>query len=175
MPEHGFAVTVPGGWVAFDPAGDVDKQARVLLMVHDPDASVDDAALVAEALSSSSDQGALVLFDEDSTMTTCGFRVLPALETDLRTSADFLASFLSNQEGFSDVERPRLVELAAGPGVLIAASLADPDGSGVSGPTVLAYADGPESLLLMSCFGAERPEDDWLSIAETFEWLPAEE
>ena len=35
--------------------------------------------------------------------------------------------------------------------------------------------DTPDGLALLDCGGFARPDDDWLSIAETFEFLPTEE
>jgi hypothetical protein len=62
--------------------------------------------------------------------------------------------------------------LPAGSATRIDWDIVEPDGDHYSSTYNLAGLDGPTWL---DCEGPERPDDDWLSIAETFEFLPAEE
>jgi len=174
MPEYGFAVTVPDGWVAFDMTGDVESQAWTLAAVLDTDASADVVGLVTEEFSGIA--GAQLGLLEDSLVSACGFGVFSGPEMELSALADLLSSSLSADDSVANLERPMAIEFSAGPGFLIGASFAEPDDPGDHGPVALYVVErAAGSFLMVTCAGNERPKDDWLSIASSFEWLPAEE
>jgi len=176
MPEYGFAVTVPDGWVAVDVMGDVESQARTVAAVLDPDASADVVHLVTEEFSGIWDDGVQLGLLEDSLDSACGFGVFSGPEMELSALADLLSSSLSNADSVTDPEWPRAIELSAGPGFLIAASFAGPDDPADPGPVALYVVErAAGSFSMVTCAGDERPGDDWLSIAESFEFLSAEE
>ena len=174
MPEYGFAVTVPDGWVAFDLEGDVESQAWLLAAALDLGDPIDVVGLVTEEFSGIA--GAQLGLLEDSWVSACGFGVFSGPEMELSALADLLSSSLSADDSVANLERPRAIGLSAGQGFLIAASFAGPDQPGDTRPVVLYVVErAAGSFLMITCAGHERPEDDWLSIAETFEFLPAED
>ena len=171
LPEHGVAVNVPDGWIAFDPAGDVQEQARLAAMTLDPDAPEDEASAFADELLAARDAGGQLALVEDSGESACVAGVLPASEKDLGTFAEEFTSLLSSMEPFTDVVGPRGIEVAAGPGYLTTATIAEPADVEDHGPGAWMFIESAGAVLLVSCFGVERPGDDWLSIAETVEVL----
>jgi hypothetical protein len=174
MPEYGFAVTVPGGWIAFDMMGDVESQAWMLAAALDPDDPADVVGLVTEEFTGIA--GTQLGLLQDSLASACGFGVFSGPEMELSALADLLSSSLSADDSVANLERPRAIELSAGLGFLIAASSTGPDGPGDTRPVVLYVVErAAGSFLMITCAGHERPEDDWLSIAESFESLPAED
>jgi hypothetical protein len=174
MPEHGFAVTVPDGWVAIDITGDVDEQAWVTVMGFDPIATADDVRYFSEMMTRARSEGAELVLMEGLTGSFCGFNVTAKRAIETSEFADRLASRMSSDDRFTDVERPRAIELPAGPSFVVFGTFAKLDPPGPS-PVTFYLVDADESVLLANCTGAERPEDDWLSAIETFEFLPAEE
>jgi hypothetical protein len=81
-------------------------------------------------------------------------------------TADGLLAQLGNDPTVTDIEPVRQVDLPAGTAYLLRCSQADEPNS-----SYLLAAD--DALLLMACTTREaRPEDDWLSIAETIGFLP---
>lgn len=161
MPEYGFAVTVPDGWIAYDMTGDVDEQVRRVAATLSPDASEQDIRAWSEIMREQM-KGQLVIASEQS---TCGFVAGPTIGADL---ASFAAQFYTRQLGDDSVvhvEPPEVVDLLAGPAHRIT--------YGRQGEEVAIYL-GEElgSVVNIWCAGPERPDDDWLSIAEGFEWLP---
>jgi hypothetical protein len=168
MPEHGFAVTVPDGGFAFDLTGDIYTQALSVMASLNPGASEDDLDATARAWSDLLQErmeGQLMVASPQS---ACGIAVGPALEEDLDSVAARLYARQSSDESVIHAEPPRLVDLAAGPAHLAT--------YGRTGEEVALYfGKVANSAYNIFCYGPERPEDDWLSVAETFEFLTDEE
>lgn len=158
LPEHGFAVTVPDGAVAYDMTGDLERQLRVVV----PDASDGDIAgwssMMRERM-----RGQLVLAIEDSS--SCGFVVGPTIGADLASEVDGFYERQAADGNVVHLETPRVVELPAADALVVS--------HGRAGEEATFYLGEKDGMVFdIWCAGAERPEDDWLSIAASFEWLP---
>ena len=168
MLEHGFAVTLPEGAFAFDLTGDLFEQALSVMTPLNPEASEDaleDAARAWSDLLQQRMRGQLMV---GSSQSACSFAVGPALEEDIDSVAARFYDRQSNNESVIHVEPPTFVDLASGPAHLLT--------YGRTGEEVALYLGKvANSAFNISCYGPERPEDDWLSIAGTLEFLPAEE
>ena len=178
MPEHGFAVTVPDGWVAFDLAADLGRQVDAALERSDPGVAAlygDGQALRASLDNADTDD--LVMADL-AAGPSCAVGVWPTLGVDVRDYAEFIHDdWVDRFDGFEvDVGPPVAVDIPAGPAFVMDITLPD---TGQERGRVIAkgWVDGGDrnTRLSLNCFGGARPEDDWLSIAETIEFLPAEE
>ena len=165
MPEHGFAVTLPDDWVAFDPSADVYEQARRALEAErGPEVSEEEILTVALLLDDvRRNERQLAVFTKS--WSGCGVTVVPDTHIDLDVGAAELRALISSQEGVVEVGVPEVLELHAGPARLV--RYRSPDGSEMG----TYIGDGSDATFIIACGGAS---DDWLSIAETFEFLPAE-
>ncbi len=157
MPKHGFAVVLPDGAVAYDMTGDLESQLRVVA----PDASGEDVAAWSRVMRERM-PGQLVISVGDS---TCGLVVGPTIGADLAIEMDAFHGRQAADESVVHVESPRLVELPAAEARLITYGRAGEEAAFYLGEKVGMVFD-------IWCVGAERPADDWLSVATTLEWLP---
>ena len=167
MPEYGFALTVPDGWVAFDVMGDVDEQARKAAAVLD----VDFAGAIAQDLREMQQAGVPAAVIEASTWSGCSVLVMPdspGSPFDLDMTVGQVQEALRRDETVTHLEQPVVVELPAGPALFIAVDYVDGTESAV-------YVGRHAGMFIVGCDGWERPDDDWLAIAETIEFLPVEE
>ena len=175
MPEHGFAVTVPEGWLALDPAEDLEDQAWITVTEFDPLATADDVRVLTEVLARARSEGTQLALVEGSTAASCSFTVKAKRAIETAEFADMLASAMSSDDRYAEVERPQSIDLPAGPGFVIVGAYTTPTSPVGSVPVISYLVDGEESILIASCVGAERPADDWLPVFRAFEFLPAEE
>ena len=183
MPEHGFAVILPDDWVAFDTGADVDGQveAAQTRLTGLPESEFADLRMVVtDALAEGFQLFALEFSEQviqgQVEAHSCIFTVLPDVARQLDEAfMDRLFLTVANNELVTDVERPTPVNLAAGPGWMLAAMSQNPYDADDWGPTVIYVAEGGDDAFSVVCTGPVRPDDDWLSIAETFEFLPEEE
>jgi hypothetical protein len=168
MTDLGFVVVVPDGWVAFDVTGDVDAQVtEAAALLHDAafEASLADIAAGLQAVRQS---GGLLVVMDPSRASSCLFGQLPGLAEDLDSATALMHASLTSDESLARVELPEVLKLPAGPTRLIAW------GSSSRMQGVL-YLVGHGGLWGISCQGDGPRADRWLSIAESFEFLPAEE
>lgn len=172
MPEHGFAVTVPEGWLAFGPE-DLEEQVEVAadwLHPNSPDERRDIFERFSRALARTSFQLALI---EQSSASTCSLVVYDDTPITAEAMAEGLEMRLSEDERVTVVAPSHVIDVPAGPGRSLEFDWAQADGPGI---TQVAYhlAGHEGTFFFLVCGGDERPDDAWLSIAETFEWLPKE-
>ena len=164
MPEYGFAVTVPDGWIAFDLTGDIDAQARSALAVLAPTAPEEEIQAYVDGWRAYQEQsrGQVVVTDDRS---SCTFVVGPAsddLDLDLVANQFYVRQ--TSDDSVTHAEPPAIIILTAGPTRLLT--------YGRSAEEVALYlAQGNGLLVNAACFGEERPDDDWVSVVDTFEWL----
>jgi len=173
MPEYGFALTVPEGWVAFDTAVDAVSQLEAAAGYVDPDVWSPDDADDADLLTGSTPTTRLMLVDGRN---TCVVNSDHGAPTSLDVTADVLASTLA---AVRDVQPPERLDLPAGPAYVIRL--------GVSEPTQVfevslfqgsAFVLGEQDSVVLTVVCSNlftRTDDLWLSIVETIEFLPAEE
>lgn len=158
VPTHGVGMTVPEGWAAFDPSGDIGAQWQV----------VEDAwgGRGYRDADNTSVFGSLFLLsgpDVKPGFQECSIRPVPPGR--LEEAVDALEQEVSDFGG--EILERRVIDLPAGPTVVIDSGIGD----------VLQFAqyvvDGPERDVLLTCMVLrERPADDWLSIAQTLEFVP---
>ena len=146
VPEMGYAATFPEGWV-------VESQPSGQAHVVSPDG--DTACLpTGELLDGPIDDPAAVL--------------------------DHVAAIFPNfsDDGPAPIIETSEIELPAGRAirfVLDQALIPDSVEEGYARFTTYYILINDFGLLFFLCWDPERPDDDWLSIAETIEFLPAEE
>ncbi len=181
LPQHGYAFTLPEEWVAFDLGGDIDAQVHALESrligwpasmfpyTRDewlPAQTAAGGQLAAVELTSYQD----VLADPASCMFVGWTDAMP-----LEDLADALfTSVLANFEA-TEIEPPTPVALPVGAGWRFVHRWHEPDHPNNESVSVHYVVAGDVVSLAFNCTANARPEDDWLSIAETVEFLPAEE
>lgn len=172
MPEHGFAVTLPDDWVAFDTSADAVSQVGAASGFVDLTGWVEDEAGLVGLLE---DTPAELLVGSGGGTSVCGLGALyrgPVVSAD--DSEGFAThmydTFVDAPQAY-DVELPQPVDLPGGPAYLMRWSEGE---LRLPSSMYLRVMDG---LAFAMWCGTEdaRPDDDWLSIAETFEFLPVEE
>ena len=170
LPEAGFALTVPDDWVAIVPSSaDIDVIIENLGTI-DPEM----ATTVENALAGGVGFSLLAFGDVDA---DSGFRENCNVIDGAADGVSLGVIVESEAAAFADLGD----RLASGPDVsmlqLPAGEVARID-YGLTYPTLETahaayyFSDGA-TLHLLTCTDTERAEDDWLSIAETYETLPA--
>ncbi len=179
MPEHGFAVTLPDDWVAFDTAVDAVGQLEAASGFIDSRLwSADDTGFVdASALLAS--EGMQLWTSHTLSADSCSMGVLyrgtgMTLEV-LDAFAAHMYEKFADDPLARDVELPLPVYLPTGPAYLMRMSERDDPDVDWWWPSSIWTLGTDESLLMAFCTkNGARPDDDWLSIVETIEFLPAE-
>lgn len=177
MPEHGFALTLPEGWVAFDLTGDIEAQLRTGLAWFDDlsaDAEQEFITLVAGTAASGSQ---LVAWHSShpSSAGSCGFSVNddPGIPHDVLAREMYHA--ITVNESIDKTEPPTRLELSVGPGWVFRLSKQQALSPLDHWPVVIYLAGDGERIVLASCSAEAPPTDDWLSIVDTVEFLPGAE
>ncbi len=164
LPEHGVAVTFPDDLVAFDLTEDIGAQVEAAYGVPAPDTV---AWLQARAPADGAREGeVLVAYSQSS---VCALSVLPAwasLQDPL--GRDALMAVVSQQACLTSHEDMVTVDLPAGPAVV--AHIEDACWGQHRERTLYSIVSGDRAARL-TCDTSDPPDDDWLSIAETVEFL----
>ena len=171
MPQHGFAVALPAGWVAFDLGDDIELQARRFGMTVG--AQVGPASETTRLLASARDQGMRLWAVEPESAAQCSAGIAPAPTGGIPEAAAFVHDRMEFEYLMTDLEEPRPVVLAHLDGFAVVGRI--PSDDFPAGVPIIYYLLAPDgisvsgALLLVTCTGAERPADDWMSIVATFE------
>ena len=172
VPEMGYALTAPDEWITIHPTADDADAIIDSLSAIDPDL----AATTEQALAGGVNFSLLTFgeVDADSTFReNCNVLDYPAADAPLEDIlAAEAAAFVEMGDRLASGPETTILELAAGEVGRIDYGLQYPTLESIH--AAYYYSDGTTSHLL-TCTGLERPEDDWLSIAETFEFLDDEE
>jgi hypothetical protein len=172
LAEHEFALLIPDGWVAFDVTAGLQGQVR---SVASAIGMGDDAMeRYTQALRRARDRGALLVLTTDDA--NCEFRVDPAPGLGYSEAlAGFRYQDLSDDDDIRSVDQPRAVTLPSGPASVLSWTMdgANPEVSLYLGQHDDALGQGDDLAYEIKCSGQSRPEDDWLSVAEGFQWLSA--
>ena len=176
MPEQGFAVTLPDDWVALDTSVDGLDQVEAISDFLDPVWwSSDDDPWWAGDFATLAPKGIRLAAAHATSDEYCQVGVYPTSMSLAEVALDYLGDALENPLS-RDIERPRTIELPAGTAYVIRQSKGDDDGDEDWWPasSYLLRMDG--GVLWLGCDRrGVRPEDDWLSVAETIELLPTRE
>ena len=171
MPSAGYALTVPDGWVAFYPSADDAAAITDALRGIDPDLATTLEAALAGGVGFS-----FLAFgeaDETGFQDNCNVIDYPTegASLNMAVAADMAAM---GDMGEALVGEPAIesIELPAGESARIDYALEYP---GVQAVFSAYYFTDGTTFHLLTCTGTERPDDSWRSIAETFEFLAAEE
>ncbi len=177
--EYGFAVTLPEGWVAFDPGADIDSQVRAM---DSPDGGLTAAGLscLHMNLSLLAAEGSFPLLGMDLSSSVCSLAetesclFYPRLGEGWRLDAfaEGLYQTMVDAESMVDADPPMPVDVPTGPGLVLRATAQNAYDRDVWGPVTMYLIDVGGDILTMTCSAFQRPDDDWLSIAETVETLP---
>jgi hypothetical protein len=177
MPEHGFAITLRDGWVAVDMTADEEAQTQAVSSMFGDDFADVLPSMFAEARANHT---ALAFFPPggwgaagdwvaDAAFEFCGVGSTGISEP-LATSR--LAAVAAALGGPSS-GTPTVVGLPAGTAIAVDFPGTLDDGLAVSATAYFVAND--RTLLIASCVAPDPPQDRWLSIAESVEFLPAEE
>jgi hypothetical protein len=172
VPDMGYALTAPDGWVSIHPSGDDADAIIEALNEIDPDlAATTESALAGGVSFSFLSFGG---FDAET-----GFRencnvidyATEGLPLEVMLEAD-VASFGDMGDQLASGPEVMILELPAGQIPRLSYGLQYPDLE--TAHAAYYFSDGLTNHLL-TCTSLERPEDDWLSVAETFEFLAPQE
>ena len=170
LPEAGYALTVPDDWVAIGPSlEDIDDIVETLEAI-DPEL----ATTVEDALAGGGVGFSLLAFGhldaERGFRENCNVIDGAADGTSLSViAAGEAAAFAEMGDRLASGPDVSMLELPAGKVARIDYGLRYPNLD--TAHAAYYFSDGT-TLHLLTCTGLERAEDDWLSIAETFEILP---
>ena len=171
VPSAGYALTVPDGWVAFYPSAEDAAAITDALRGIDPDlATTLEAALAGGVAFSFLAFGQA---DETGFRDNCNVIDYPSGGASLSMAvASDMAAMGDMGEALVGEPVTESIELPAGESARIDYALEYP---GVQAVFSAYYFTDDRIFHLLTCTGTERPDDSWLSIAETFEFLAAEE
>lgn len=174
MPEFGFALTYPDDW-AWAQLTELDQDALVELLsaVTDPDYAEGYRPLLAELDESFPITGSPYVAGEDDG-SYCGVGVVPtdlALEEAVANVVDYYGS---DEDTFPGGATTADVTLPVGEAARIDYLQMEPGWTVPWQQTQYALTNG-SVLYYVGCSGVEAPDDGWLSLAETFEFLPDDE
>ena len=169
IPEAGYALTAPDDWITVLPTAEDASGILEALSAIDPElASIAESALAGDVTFSLLIFGA---YDQEAGFrTNCNVIDLVADGTPLTiTLANDAAAIADWGERLAREPESTILELEAGTVARLDYALRYPAFD--LEQAVYYYTDG-SMLHLLTCTDAQRPADDWLSIAETFEFLP---
>lgn len=176
LPQHGFATTLPEGWLVICPLSEEALEPlETLSGSRDVDVPLDEQerAIVDKmaALFTECQFVAITLADEGLEVTgVCKADAGPLVPGTFDSNVMYLSDSLSAGEDTVAITTSP-VDLPAGPAVAI-----DVEYRARSPRHWANYlVDGDEVVLVITRTGPDRPEDDWLSVVETFEFLPSPE
>ena len=177
MPEYGFAVTVPDGWVAFDPAGDIADQLDAVVMVFFSDLVPQDNMETASVLAST---GAQMVLQKGAELETCHLFTERLVNQTIEGLASDMYEWAVRDAASRVVDSPEFIDLPVGETYLIRLEVrVEPflpeQNTDPWTPSSWYLIGSADRSIFLDCAGAYgRPDDDWLSIIETIEFLPAE-
>jgi hypothetical protein len=151
VPEAGFAVTFPVDWEVSIDTSDLPGEGGTFAVVSGREAA--------------SDVTCEVYLRGRCTGSPFGDCAAALDEVAAR-----MVAYFDGDESSSRIDESTAMDLPAGYTVRVDTEWID---EGVFGSSY-TLTDGKVADSLL-CSGSERPDDDWLSIAETFEFLPADE
>jgi len=188
IPEHGYAVTIPEDWAAFDMTADDETQTQVISRVFG--AALQDlmpselaamraigaksAFLVAGGFDAAGDWvlEATVESRNSCLVSSVGIPGPLAIGQLEEAAAAFQEMLATAGAGDPLASTPTVVDLLAGTTIAVDLSY-ELDHGPVSGTVYLVASD--QTLLFTICGAPDPPDDRWLSIAESIEFLPEEE
>jgi len=170
MPEHGFALTLPDDWVAFDTAADAASQLGAASDFLDPVLWSADDGRPQAMLANAASQGAQLFLGHATSTDLCFVGAFPVSAMPAHDFADQVYEQWVDNPAALDVEPPQRIYLRTGLAYRI--RVVDSTSTRTQSTYVLAVGDVVLSVL---CSTDDRPEADSLSIAESFEFLPEEE
>jgi len=173
MPEHGFAVTLPDDWVTYAPTADIASQVEAMSEFYDPALWFVVEGVLRDKLDAVASRD-VQLYSEapKSNAGRCILDATPVSAATAHVAADHMYASYVDDPAARDVEPPLRVDLPAGAAYLVRMSLRQVSLDPWSPSSIYALPMG-EGVLLLFCQGIS--QDDWLSIAETIEFLPEEE
>ncbi len=173
VPEEGYALTLPDGWAYLRPA---TENAEALGAFIEAELGDPDLAMRLVTLAAAMRPDDIMLLGMVPGHGNCYVGSSPSngLALDSLVAAD-----LPMPVALGDFTRsePAVTYLTLPAGAAARIDVSEDAASAPSGHTETSeyvMTDGLNQWRL-TCSGLERPDDDWLSIAETFEWLPIEE
>ena len=168
LPEHGFAWTLPEGWIGLDPSADIDAQIDAALAGSD--ATDGPARAILRRELDQARAGGAQLVARDLEASWCTLLVLPSTLGLDEVEAEVIP-VLTGNDRMAGVVGPDRLELPAGPASVVSWSSPPDTESGLSwSVTGYLFVDGSR-LGYLSCGAPEAPPDRWLSVAETFQFI----
>jgi len=179
MPEHGFAVTVPDGWVAFDLAGDIADQLDAVDLVLFSDLVPQDHMEEANVWAST---GAQMVLQREAGLEICYLFSRRLVNQTIEGMVSGMFEWAVRDTAHRDVESPEFIDLPVGETYLIRQEaqvepfLPEQSADPWTPSSWYLIGSADDRYIFLDCNGGYgRPDDDWLPIVETIEFLPAEE
>lgn len=167
VPSAGYALTLPDDWVYVFPS---EADAETLMQATD-EIAPDLAAIMASALEQDIGLSLLAFGDMDEAAgfaENCNVLDLPSQGVPLRVAVAGEAAAVGQLQQVVAAPDVTELQLPVGEAARLDYSLAFPNFETLHSTY---YYDGGERFFVLTCTALERPEDAWLSIAETFELL----
>lgn len=167
VPSAGYALTLPDDWVYVFPS---EADTETLMRATD-EIAPDLAAIMASALEQGVGLSLLAFGDMDEAAgfaENCNVIDLPSPGVPLRIAVAGEAAAVGRLEQVVSGPDVTELELPVGVAARLDYSLAFPDYETLHSTY---YYDAGATVFIMTCTYLERPDDAWLSIAETFELL----
>jgi len=178
MVEHGFAVTIPEDWMAFDLGADVDRQLKATHARYRGLAGAERSCLSRTVSLAAAEEGLQLLAMESptsacsvATAQSCVFYARRGEEWPLDDFVQGVHRTMTEGSSMVDVSPSTPIEIQAGPARVIRSTTQNVYDEGSWGPTTAYLVESEGDILTMVCGAPDRPDDDWLPIAESIEML----
>jgi hypothetical protein len=178
MPEHGFSVTLPDDCVVFDPAGDVGEQLAAFDQITYGVASPQGNSRIASVWAST---GARMVLVRGADFDVCYLFTDRLVNGTLEGLAWYMFEWAEGNPALRDVEPPQAIDLPVGTTYRMRMEarsepfMPQPSADPWTPESWYVIGSGDRSIFLDCYAGFERPGDDWLSVVEAVEFLPADE
>jgi hypothetical protein len=177
MPEHGFAVTLPDDWVAFDTTMGVASQIETAGEVLDAARGSAQEALLVPTLAELAANGYQLWASHPTSDENCSIgawsRDALGISGTRDELADRLYELFAGDPIYREVEPPQRLDLPIGPAFVVRMTeRRDPSVDQWWPTSVFAIATDERVLVTLCTSSGALPRDDWLSIVETIELLP---
>jgi hypothetical protein len=169
MPEHGFALVLPDGWVGIDSSTDLSEQVAAWARVRPDDLAPEDVTAMSRTVATAATAGMGLVAFGPMREPWCGVAPTLAAHRTLDEVIDSYAASMLENEFAAVVQEPTPVDVRAGPGRVLVVTVAPPDQPSTNLVTYVIEGSGVFAGIF--CSAGERPDDDWLSLAESLEFL----
>jgi hypothetical protein len=173
MPEHGVAITIPDDWIAFDLTADTDEQVDIVyqLMGDQSEVRSDVPKAWLRWYASAHGEALLVARTLDGSV-ICQVSDIPVVMSYPDTFPEWALGEMAGPSTCGSIDDEAVpMELPAGPALVVqGVNVCD----GMESEAIHYAITSGDRAAAVGCEAPKAPGDRWLSIVETFEFLPEE-